>query len=488
MRCSLRCVFWALLFLCVLLLYRQSCRIHMQSGIPKDGDLEQDMLELQDQHFLQLSTNLSRLIQELRGELRRSAFALPEDQQELQDFLHQQILRAESRSADRLEDEFMVLPFQSFSLRSVCQLETGLSRRPEEAELRPDRRNELNEALEAALHLLNQPEPGDSQTRRIYSPKHFSEGIFRTERDTGTIYDLAFREDNVPDFRRLVFFRPFAPLVKVREDLLDASQLLINIIVPLTNTVDTFRRFMQQFSEVCIGQDGLTHLTVVFFGSEKMEEVKGILDVISRRMKYRNMTLIHLNEDFSRSRALDVGARAWKHDNVLLFFCDVNVHFTAEFLNSCRINAQPGQKVFYPVMFSLYNPELLYGQHVPPAQQQMVVRKDYGFWKDDDFSTACLYRSDFMNAGGFGAFSARGSDTADLHLYRKLLHSGMMVVRAPSRGLFLMWHQTVCSSTEAFQQCVQNKALNEASHAQLGLRVFQKQIQEHLSRRQHMQT
>lgn len=75
----------------------------------------------------------------------------------------------------------------------------------------------------------------------------FPAGIFRTERDKGTLYDLAFRENSVPDFRRLVFFRPFAPLMKVREEFVDTSQILINVIVPLAGAVDAFRQFMRRF-------------------------------------------------------------------------------------------------------------------------------------------------------------------------------------------------------------------------------------------------
>jgi chondroitin sulfate N-acetylgalactosaminyltransferase 1/2 len=51
-----------------------------------------------------------------------------------------------------------------------------------------------------------------------------------------------------------------------------------------------------------------------------------------------------MNEEFSRGRGLEVGARAWKRSQTaLLFFCDVDILFTPDFLTSCRLNAEPGQ-------------------------------------------------------------------------------------------------------------------------------------------------
>ncbi|XP_051524480.1 chondroitin sulfate N-acetylgalactosaminyltransferase 1 [Myxocyprinus asiaticus] len=495
-----RRVILVLMFCCVLLLYCLACRTHNQRpqhqtwpGHTVAGKTYKVLLQHHEEQYLQYTNNLTKRISQLKKELQersrqlqrsveQAAIIFPLDHgdkspSELEEFLQKQLQRSEVHTGERVPNEFAVLPFESFTLHRVYQLEMGLTQHPVERPFRPDRRNELNGALEAALHVLNEPQVGDTQRRRIYSPKDFLEGIFRTEKDKGTIYDLAFRENSVPDFRRLVFFRPFAPLMKVKDELVDTSKILINIIVPLTKRVDTFRQFMQNFSEAGIRQDGRTHLTVVFFGSEKLDEVKGILDLISRRLNYKNITLIHLHEEFSRARGLEVGVRGWKHSNVLLFFCDVNVRFTAEFLKSCRMNAEPGKKVFYPVMFSQYNPEVLYGHSIPRVEEQLVIRKDFGFWKDYDFRMTCLYRSDFINIGGFDLTKDRATD--DVHLYRKFLHSGLLVVRAPSRGLFHMWHEILCPehlSAETFKLCLQSKAMNEAPHSHLSKLLFQQHI------------
>lgn len=71
------------------------------------------------------------------------------------------------------------------SLR-VYQLETGLTRHPEERPVRRDRRDELIGTVETALHVLNGPQQHtDSSGRKhTYSPLDFIEG----ERDVILTY------------------------------------------------------------------------------------------------------------------------------------------------------------------------------------------------------------------------------------------------------------------------------------------------------------
>ncbi|XP_069872665.1 chondroitin sulfate N-acetylgalactosaminyltransferase 1 [Dipodomys merriami] len=414
----------------------------------------------------------------------------PPAQADLLAFLRAQVSKAEVQTGVKLATEYAAVPFESFTLQKVYQLETGLTRHPEEKPVRKDKRDELVEAIESALESLNNPAES-APNQRAYTASDFIEGIYRTERDKGTLYELTFKGDHKHEFKRLILFRPFGPIMKVKKEKLNMASTLINIIVPLAKRVDKFRQFMQNFREMCIQQDGRIHLTVVYFGKEEMDEVKGILENTSKAANFRNFTFIQLNGEFSRGKGLDVGARFWKGSNVLLFFCDVDIYFTSEFLNTCRLNTQPGKKVFYPVLFSQYNPGIIYGHHdaVPPLEQQLVIKKETGFWRDFGFGMTCQYRSDFINIGGFD-LDIKGWGGEDVHLYRKYLHSNLIVVRTPVRGLFHLWHEKRCVdelTPEQYKMCMQSKAMNEAAHGQLGMLVFRHEIEAHL-RRQKQKT
>ncbi|XP_023826002.1 chondroitin sulfate N-acetylgalactosaminyltransferase 2 [Salvelinus sp. IW2-2015] len=469
----------------------------------------QALLQEQEEHHLSRAASLKRQIAQLKQELQQMSEKLKvlQDRKEglgvqglaetkdqvpgdLLEFLHSQIDKAEVNTGARLPSEYALVPFESFNSGKVYQLEMGLTRHPEEKPVRKDRRDELVEVIEAALDVINNPDEEDGQEddvpmqRQMYTESHFTEGLYRTERDKGTLYELFFAKEDSDIFRHVTLFRPFGPLMKVRSTSVETSGVVINIIVPLAGRTEAFSQFLHNFREVCIKHDRGVHLTVVYFGQEGLREVKSYLERMSREESFSNYTLIPVDEEFSRGRGLDIGARAWKKGDVLMFFCDVDIYFTLDYLNTCLLHTAPNKRVFYPVVFSLYNPAIVYGnlELVPPIESQLIHKKDAGFWRDFGFGMTCQYRSDFLNIGGFD-LEVKGWGVEDVHLYRKYLRSDLIVTRTPVSGLFHLWHEKQCAdelTPEQYRMCIQSKAMNEASHSHLGMLVFREEIENHL--------
>lgn len=348
------------------------------------------------------------------------------------------------------------------------------------------KKRDLLEAVAFGLTQINEGRTIESQ----YTGEEFYEGIYRTEPSLGSHYELFFRDMDNPqptNYRKVVVTRPYAPLQLISHKVESTRKELINLILPLSGRVDKFDAFLKRFRRVGISRDRRLHLTVVYFGTEGLQEVKDIIAQVSKETRFPYIKLVTLTEEeFSRGRGLQVGAQNWDKGDVLMFLCDVDIVFSTDFLERCRLNAERGKRVYYPMVFSLYNPRVVYSLQdieIPPSHEQLIISKDAGFWRDFGFGMTCQYRSDFLRIKGFDE-KITGWGLEDVHLYRKYVKSDIMVIRATDPGIFHLWHEKYCdpeTQPAQYRGCIRSKALNEASHAQLGMLAFKEEIDVHMN-------
>ncbi|KAH8406178.1 hypothetical protein KR215_006356 [Drosophila sulfurigaster] len=399
-------------------------------------------------------------------------------------YIRKQVGAAEILHGLPLNNEYEMMPFNHFTFTRVYPIDLGLGKRVVEKPI-GYRRRDLLEAVNKALDSLNRNHTARAKAKggqalnevAKYTLDDFVEGIYRTEPTTGSQYELYFQsiKHQTHVVRKALIMRPFAPLQTVQLSEV-APSAVIHVIVPLAGRLRSFRSFMQMFGQL---KDRRLQLLIVYFGESGLKEAQSIAGNLER------VQLLALNETFSRAKALRVGAEHIEtgkaSQDALLFMCDVDIVFTAKFLERCRWNAAAGKKVYYPVVFSLYNPHVVYtlqGKPLPSEEEQLIISRDTGFWRDFGYGMTCQYRSDFLQIRGFDE-EIVGWGGEDVMLYRKYVRSKIKIIRATDPGIFHRWHTKICTSSlsaDQYRACIRSRALNEASHAQLGFLAFQDEI------------
>lgn len=321
---------------------------------------------------------------------------------------------------------------------------------------------------EAALQLMN------SQDHRDLTLVKLVHGYKRTDSLRGTEYilDLYLALPNgSPVSRRVHLLRPFRDVVLESVQTYTDLNIKISLIMPLSKRLDIFKQFLYRFRKCCIGQKFVdVLLVIVYFGQELLEEVKTLLAKYSSVFNWNSYVVLELDESFSRGKGLMKGAEYIKQTpaaNRVMFFCDVDIRYTMSFLQRCYRNVERNKRVYYPIVFSLYNPALAANRNQDSA---VYIKKESGFWRDFGYGMACMYVDDFFAAGGFD-LSIKGWGGEDVDLYEKLVKSGIKMMRSVDEGIYHIFHEKDCNAgltPEQYQSCVNSKISTSGSQKQLG--------------------
>ena len=217
----------------------------------------------------------------------------------------------------------------------------------------------------------------------------------------------------------------------------------VHFILPLTGRIETFRRFMKNFDDVCLKRRENVKLLVVYFPSvSPPHQHKEVMRYYQAKYPEAHLLWLEAIGDFSRGLALSLGANQFDR-KALLFFCDVDLEFNAEFLHRCRKNTALGQQVYYPMVFSQFDSEVTF-PNKSNIQTSFDVDKDAGFWRAYAFGIVAVYNNDLRAVGGFDT-TIQGWGLEDVDLYEKFVKSEEIAVfRAADPGLIHIYHPVIC--------------------------------------------
>uniref|UniRef100_A0A4W4GKJ2 Hexosyltransferase n=2 Tax=Electrophorus electricus TaxID=8005 RepID=A0A4W4GKJ2_ELEEL len=267
----------------------------------------------------------------------------------------------------------------------------------------------------------------------------------------------------------LKVFAPFQ-FSETTKEMREHSQKKLHILVPLTGRYNTFARFMENFEKVCLISNQNVKLIIILVDNGNDQDRDKHLELIyiyHNKYPKADLAVIPMTGAFSRGLALEMGA-SQLNNNSLLFFCDVDLIFTGDALQRCRDNTIEGNQAYFPVVFSQYDPKIVYAGS-RPEDSNFVFTKKTGFWRDYGFGISCIFKSDWLKAGGFDT-SIQGWGMEDVDLFTKIIDSGLKVFRSPEIGIVHIYHPVHCDANlepKQYKMCLGSKASTYASTMQL---------------------
>ncbi|KAJ8954957.1 hypothetical protein NQ318_000388, partial [Aromia moschata] len=320
--------------------------------------------------------------------------------------------------------------------------------------------------------------------RHAYIQQTFA-GIFVREVDDyvfPTISEKPSSTEPIPVHKKIVH-QLLSEISKNLQPILSFSnntkKSYINIMLPLSGRYPIFKRFLKMYEYVCIREDEPTKLYIILHRDDKspgdFERSYELVEDLIEKYQYKDIQIIASNETFARGKALQLGVNSITEDELMLFV-DVDMIFDQRSLERVRKNTVRNKMLYFPIVYSLYNPNLLnksYDNLGYSAFGTHIINEENGFWRQFGFGIVSLYKSDYQNLGGFNLMIS-GWGYEDVTFYDNAVKSGLKIVRSVDPSFIHVFHSVKCDDNLDLEQksmCIGTKASTLGSIWQLQ-RVF----------------
>lgn len=247
----------------------------------------------------------------------------------------------------------------------------------------------------------------------------------------------------------------------------DALHEVVNIVLPLAGRTETFKRFLENFEDICLKTDEKVRLAVVLFtdnsDSDSSAEAKRVFEDLKSRYPDVDLRILEASGSFSRALALEVGAKIFSLDS-LLFFIDVDIVIDYGVMERIRLNTVRGRQVYFPVIFSEYDSEL-----IEKGSDQSLLSDERGYWRQFGYGIVSIYHSDLISVGGFDT-TIQGWGKEDVDLFSKVVRSNLTVFRAADPGMIHVFHPISCDpqlENSQYEMCWGSKLSSLSSPSRL---------------------
>lgn len=253
----------------------------------------------------------------------------------------------------------------------------------------------------------------------------------------------------------------------------------IHFILPLSGRFDTFQRFMSVYEDVCLKNKANVALYVSLFKNKDFsEDFDKSIDLVQKYLvKYRSakiQVIPVVDVEFARAYALQLGVDKCVNDCLLLFI-DVDMIFNTRALWNVRMNTIKNKQYYFPIVFSEYNPLIVYDPDYATENSQTIPR-DYfcvteqaGYFRQFGYGIVSLYKSDLLTISGLNS-NIKGWGLEDVQMFDKCVSSNLSIFRSADSNFVHAYHTVLCDNSldlVQYKMCQGTKSNTYANYEQL---------------------
>ena len=200
------------------------------------------------------------------------------------------------------------------------------------------------------------------------------------------------------------------------------NKQLVNVVVSVSQRSDRLIEFLKNIHELRKTRSENIFVSIVIYDDKDPRNlIKASVKRFSAQHNFTAYDILKRNLPFNRGRALHAGILRWNgYPDVLIFLCDVDIKIEPDFFDRCRHYTDLGKSVYMPMVYSLYNPDIVLGgnrtTNVNSTKMLYDINQNTGSWRPYGYGMACFYKPDYVRAGGFN-LRINGWGREDYNLY-----------------------------------------------------------------------
>nr|XP_039249983.1 chondroitin sulfate synthase 1-like [Styela clava] len=228
----------------------------------------------------------------------------------------------------------------------------------------------------------------------------------------------------------------------------------IHIIAPVSGDDMALENFVKIFAEKRSTRDKLT--LVLFngkghFGDQSIT-LKPKVDELINQFPNSMINVIEAEGDYNFLVGIKEAARGVDNNDIILTL-NIDMHFGQDLLKTCKLISTPQKRVYFPIAFSQYDPEII-ERGMPPGKpkniNKMDINKFTGYWMHKKHNFICAYKEDLTKIVDGVLVSIESAQTTDpskeggTDIYNSFLSDNVEVISAVEPDLIRIYRQRSC--------------------------------------------